>query len=1138
MYRGISSERFVAAMARAGVLSIFGSAGFSADELEPRVRNLQSLLEPDQPRGMCLIHNLNDPAEELRHAELFLKYDIPVIEASAYASATAPLVYCRVKGLRRGGDGILFPRRIIAKCSRLETARMFLAPPPAEVVAELLESGRIDAGEAELARRIPLADDIAVEADSGGHTDRGVAFSLFPAVASMKEEAMARRAYPETIHVGLGGGVGTPRAAASAFMLGADFIFTGSINQCTAESGAHPSVKDLLNDLDIHDTGVAPAGDMFEIGARARVAAKGTRFLQRARELHRLFHQHDSLEAIPDSIRRKIETRYFKRSVSEVWRLVRDYKGRTDPHWAAEAEAHPRMKMTAVFKWWFHHCNEAALSGDESERDNYLVFCGPAMGAFNGWVRGTALEHWKQRHVADIADRLMRGARDILGEGRDSLIENSLNRENGKDRDGDRATNQTRIPTEFQSLAPLPCAAPFPNSKFETKTDLQISGPGRETPNSRDQGLGRSGAPPVKRPTLPDMTGAAVAVVGMAGRFPKAGDLPAFWDNIAAGRDCISEIPGIDRFYDPDPDAPGKTHCRWMGILEEVDKFDPLFFNISPLEAELMDPQQRLFLESCWSCIEDAGLDPAALSGSRCGVYVGCGPGDYGQFAGDQGLSSHGLIGGSASILSARISYLLNLKGPCLAIETACSSSLVAIAEACDGLMLHTSDLALAGGVHAMVGPGMHIMTSKAGMLSPNGRCFTFDNRADGFVFGNGVGVLLLKRLSDALRDRDPVHGVIRGWGVNQDGRTNGMTAPSVKSQIMLEKEVHERFGIDPKTISLVEAHGTGTRLGDPIEVEALTASFGSNGEGRGPCALGSVKSNIGHLLTAAGVSGMIKTLLALDRRMLPPTIHFETLNEHISLANSPFYVNTELRPWESAPGVPRRACVSAFGFSGTNAHIVIEEAPPDRGAAGRPAPVDEGRPGLFLLSAKSEERLVAHAASMRRHIDAHEALNLSDMAHTLRVGREAMAHRLAFLFDSRASLLAALDRFLRGESSRALFRGRAAPDRDQGDRAEAAPPAGSGREALERAARSWVEGREVDWRPLGDARGSDGRPPRRIGLPAYPFARESYWVPSSSPPDEAPLDDEALLRLFDDVLDDAIDIESAAREIREMGGR
>lgn len=593
----------------------------------------------------------------------------------------------------------------------------------------------------------------------------------------------------------------------------------------------------------------------------------------------------------------------------------------------------------------------------------------------------------------------------------------------------------------------------------------------------------------------------SIAIIGMSGQFPKSKTLAEFWDNLAHGTDCISEIPAtrwsIDQYYAPDPKIPGKTCCKWMGVLEDIDKFDPLFFNISPAEAELMDPQQRLFLENCWRCIEDSGLSPLLLSGSRCGVFVGCGVGDYWQLTSGKGLNAQGLMGGANSILSARISYLLNLKGPCLAIDTACSSSLVAIAEACNSLILQISDLALAGGVCVMAGPSMHIMTSQAGMLSHDGRCFTFDHRANGFVPGEGVGVVLLKRLSDAVRDQDPIYGVIRGWGINQDGKTNGITAPSVNSQILLEKEVYQRFGINPETISLVEAHGTGTKLGDPIEVEALTESFRSFTDKKNYCALGSVKSNIGHLLAAAGIAGVIKILLALKYRMLPPTINFETLNEHIPLDNSPFYINTKLLPWEVASGTPRRACVSSFGFSGTNAHIVIEEYLSKANTAATPIIVNTNNPIIFVLSAKSEGQLKIYADCMKNYMESLEDLNLADIAYTLQVGREAMDYRLALLADSKESLQKALERFINNNSSVGVLTAQVKRSKEGVALFEADDDAKSllqtwiQKRKLKKVAELWVKGLNLDWNKLyGDIK------PRRINLPTYPFARERYWVP------------------------------------------
>ncbi|SFJ92545.1 type I polyketide synthase, partial [Thermoflavimicrobium dichotomicum] len=593
----------------------------------------------------------------------------------------------------------------------------------------------------------------------------------------------------------------------------------------------------------------------------------------------------------------------------------------------------------------------------------------------------------------------------------------------------------------------------------------------------------------------------SIAIIGVSGQFPKASNVEEFWNNLAQGMDCITEIPpdrwSVEEYYDPDPKAPGKTYCKWMGVLEDVDKFDPLFFNISPAEAELMDPQHRLFLENAWRCIEDAGISPSSLSGSRCGVFVGCGASDYEQSANVQGLNAYGMLGSSPSILSARISYLLNLKGPCLAIDTACSSSLVAIAKACDSLIMQTSDLALAGGVLTMLSPSGFIQASKAGMLSKDGKCFTFDARANGFVPGEGVGVILLKRLSDAIRDEDHIYGVIRGWGVNQDGKTNGITAPSVQSQIMLEKDVYERFQINPETITLVEAHGTGTKLGDPIEVEALIQSFQSFTNKKNYCALGSVKSNIGHLIKAAGIAGVIKVLMAMKYRMLPPTINFEKLNEHISLENSPFYINTRLQPWEVPEGMPRRASVSSFGFSGTNAHIVIEEFVHESNRNKTPIPVNEHNPILFVLSAKTREQLKAYAQKMKTFVESHEEIDLADLAYTLQVGRDAMEHRLAFLAYSRESILQALEAFVQDVQSPGIYTAHVKEGKETvaifetDDDAKILLQTWLQKKKLKKVAELWVKGLSVDWHQIyGKSK------PRRISLPTYPFAKERYWLP------------------------------------------
>ncbi len=607
-----------------------------------------------------------------------------------------------------------------------------------------------------------------------------------------------------------------------------------------------------------------------------------------------------------------------------------------------------------------------------------------------------------------------------------------------------------------------------------------------------------------------------IAIIGMAGRFAKSPDLDAFWRNIAEGRDCIEEVPAtrwdIDAYFQAGDVVPGRTYSRWMGVLDDADAFDATFFNISPREARAMDPQQRVFLEACWHAIEHAGLDPKSLGGSRCGVFAGCSAGDYHQRSRHEQWSGQGFTGAAPSILAARIAYVLDLHGPNLSIDTACSSSLVAVATACDSLASGGSDLALAGGVNVMSGPAMQVMTAQVGMLSPDGRCFAFDARANGIANGEGVGVVLLKRLADAERDGDRIEAVIEGWGVNQDGRTNGITAPNADSQARLQREVHARFGIDPAGIQLIEAHGTGTPLGDPIEVAGLKASFAGHETAPASCALGSVKSNIGHCLTAAGISGLLKATLALRHRQLPPTANFARLNPHIVLRDSPFYINDRLRPWDVAPGHARRAAVNSFGFSGTNAHVVLAEydAGGDRSAAMSSA--IDGRPQLVVLSARSRDRLRAQAHALREALQGAgaSAPALADIAHTLRVGREAMAERLAIVATSLAELLARLDAWIAREADAS----RPMPERVRDGRVgggrgllpalSADPDFRSiidkwvARGDLDRLAELWVEGLDLD----GAAFVASDAMPRRVALPGYAFARDRFWLDAS--PDAA----------------------------------
>jgi acyl transferase domain-containing protein/SAM-dependent methyltransferase len=456
-----------------------------------------------------------------------------------------------------------------------------------------------------------------------------------------------------------------------------------------------------------------------------------------------------------------------------------------------------------------------------------------------------------------------------------------------------------------------------------------------------------------------------VAIIGLSGQFPGASNIDEFWANIANGKNAISEIPkdrwNINPYFESELNRSIQTSYPRGGFLADIDKFDPLFFNISPKEAELMDPQQRLFLQESWKAIEDAGYTSQQLSDQNVGIYVGVRESDYFKRILDnqQALDAHVFTGNDTSILAARLAYYLNLKGPSLAINTACSSSLVAIHLACQQIRTQQLNMAIAGGVLVMTTPQLYTMSLNAAMLSPEGQCKTFDNEANGFVLSEGLGIVVLKSLKQAITDGDHIYGVIKGSDINQDGKTNGITAPSTRSQTRLELDVYQQANINPETISYVEAHGTGTKLGDPIEVEALTNAYRQYSHKKQFCAIGSVKTNIGHTQHASGVAGVIKVLLALKHQKMAPSLNFQTPNEHINFKDSPFYVNTELCDWQTKPDVPRRATVSAFGFSGTNAHIVIEEYKQPQ-----PSSSTQG-PQVIVLSAKNEERLQAYAQQM-----------------------------------------------------------------------------------------------------------------------------------------------------------------------------
>jgi acyl transferase domain-containing protein/D-arabinose 1-dehydrogenase-like Zn-dependent alcohol dehydrogenase/acyl carrier protein len=496
-----------------------------------------------------------------------------------------------------------------------------------------------------------------------------------------------------------------------------------------------------------------------------------------------------------------------------------------------------------------------------------------------------------------------------------------------------------------------------------------------------------------------------IAIVGMACRFPGARDPEEFWDALSAGADMIREIPGdrfdINEYYDPDPEAAGKMYTRCGGFLDDIAGFDAEFFGISPREAMWIDPQQRLVLEAAWEGLERAGYAPASLRGSKTGVYVGVGANEYAHVLSTsafENIEAQFGTGNATSVIAGRVAFTLGLEGPAIAVDTACSSSLVAIHQACQALHTADCDLALAGGVNVLLSPVSTIAASRAKMLAPDGRCKTFDAAADGYVRSEGCGILVLKTLRDAVRDGDHIRAVIRGSAVNQDGASGGLTVPNGGAQQRVITAALTRAGLAGSDIDYLEAHGTGTSLGDPIEVQAAAAVYGAERDPNRPLLIGSVKTNVGHLESAAGIAGLIKIVLSLQHEMLPQNLHFNHPSPHIPWANLPVRVIDKAIPWQRH-GRPRRAGVSSFGFSGTNSHVIIEEAPEVDAAI---TPV--AKQHLVLpISARSPQALLKLAQSYGQWLDAHQDVDIADVCLTAGAGRSHFEHRAALVVDSGA---------------------------------------------------------------------------------------------------------------------------------------
>ena len=586
--------------------------------------------------------------------------------------------------------------------------------------------------------------------------------------------------------------------------------------------------------------------------------------------------------------------------------------------------------------------------------------------------------------------------------------------------------------------------------------------------------------------------GTEIAVIGMAGRFPGARDLAEFWRNLRDGVDAVRRLDaqelaalGVPAALAADP-----RYVPMTAQMPGIDRFDARFFGFEDHEAEILDPQQRIWLELAWEALESGGYDPEAEAGRRAiGVFAGASLSTYllynlmaGQSPSDGTDPLPVLTANSGDSLATRISYKLNLKGPSFTVQSACSTSLLAVHLACASLLNDECDLALAGGVSVKVNLLAGYLFHEGGVLSPKGHCRAFDAGADGMFFGHGGGVVLLKRLADALDDGDTVRAVIRGSAVNNDGQLKvGYSAPSVEGQAEVLTEAWGAAGIDPSTLSYIEAHGTGTRMGDPIEVQALTRAFRAHTARRGFCALGSVKSNIGHLDVASGIASLIKTVLALEHRQIPPTLHLSSPNPEIDFAASPVRLATELADWPAPEDAPRRAGVSSFGFGGTNVHLIVEEAQTVDPSPSRASDV-------LVISARSEAALERATDALADHLASHPELSLSDVAFTLQTGRRHFANRRAFACrpgDDVAGLLRQRDpeRMLTVlEAAQGLAE---KPGRDAGGALDS-----------HGLVKLWLHGGRADWKALH----AGGRR-RRVPLPTYPFESRRYWLDAPGVP-------------------------------------
>ena len=592
-----------------------------------------------------------------------------------------------------------------------------------------------------------------------------------------------------------------------------------------------------------------------------------------------------------------------------------------------------------------------------------------------------------------------------------------------------------------------------------------------------------------------------IAIIGISGIFPGAENVDQLWEILKEGKDMVKEVPAYrwdgESYYNEDINAPGKSNSKWGAFIEGADIFDPLFFNITPKEALMMDPQQRLFLRESWKALEDAGYTEQQLNSKRVGVYVGVSNGGYETLVlENEPQNAQMFMGNASSILSARISYYLNLSGPSLAIDTACSSSLVALHNACQNIKSGDCEMALVGGACVLSTPDFYLRATKAGMLSPTGKCRAFDDDADGFVPGEAVGTIVIKSAKKALEDNDRVYGIIKGTSVNQDGKSNGITAPSGNAQVDVISNLYKKLNIAPESISYIETHGTGTKLGDPIEMDALTRVYRESTESRDKtnyCPIGSIKTNLGHTLTSAGVVGLIKVLLSFKNKQIAPSIHYNRSNRHLKIEETPFYVADKLQDWEVKNDQPRRAALSSFGFSGTNCHVVLEE--PQEVPIAKESVVT---PELFVFGAKTESQLIRMLQQFTIFMSSRKNISLSDVSYTLCVKRNHFKYRAAVVASTREELIENIEKIITTNDFSSNSK-KTNQEEFQEINHILIPFLDSLRDIisidqkkkdLTHLANFFVTGYKFDLAKLFEKRSC-----QIVDVPAYPFDEESYWI-------------------------------------------